>query len=412
MEEDKHKSLWDEVQKQAKGTLDVWRERNNKLTSASPPASADEHVDEPAFLNEKLPKDLCEVLEYWHTNHSLDNIQKDTFRKCSEYLLKFTKNNSEATKWFSQQMRLIDLTRKCADDIASDGYYLDIKGTEDPSIEYFDKLIQGFTNSDCDQLLDVIVRCISNRFYNETLYNLGKVNASTLSLTQQFLLLTCPDYILTCDKDESHSKKFLEYMGHHYSELFSHFLPNIEKWTDTVVLCLLYPIRFILSDSNSLPLEEKGHIQEAMTTILLKQPLSDSNHEEGRITLTQVALNILLEIVRSDHKLLGELKKQTTDDKKLLEILKQLSNDNRNEKVQLHAFELLSFLVPEEEFVKANDSAKVTELFVKNFNEALEDNKDRTAEDLIQGLKGQSATIDIFKHRLSVFFHVRFGTKR
>jgi hypothetical protein len=45
--------------------------------------------------------------------------------------------------------------------------------------------------------------------------------------------------------------------------------------------------------------------------------------------------------------------------------------------------------MPEEEFVKANDSAKVTELFVKNFNEALEDSKDRTVEDLIQGLKGQ-----------------------
>jgi hypothetical protein len=69
--------------------------------------------------------------------------------------------------------------------------------------------------------------------------------------------------------------------------------------------------------------------------------------------------------------------------------LKQLSGDNRNEKVQLKAFELTFLLVPEEEFEKENGSAKVTELFVKNFNEALEDNKDRKAEELMEGLKGQ-----------------------
>jgi hypothetical protein len=389
MQEDKHKALWNEVQKQAKSALNVWKKRNNELISSSPSALINEHADEQAFLNEQLPKELCEILEYWHTNHSLDKTEKDTFREYSEYLLKFAKNNSEATQWFNQQMKLTDLARKCADDIASHGYYLDIKGTEDPSIESFDKLIQAFTNSDFDQLLDIIVRCISNRSYNETLYNLGKNNASALSLTQQFLLVTCPDYILTCDRNKSHLRKLLEHMLNHYAVLFTHFLPNIEKWTDTVVLCLLYPIRFILSDPSALPLEKKRHIQEALVTILLKQPLSDSNHEEERITLVHAVLSVLLEIVRSDHKLLGELKKQTTDNNKLLGILKQLSDDNHNEKVQLHAFELVSFLVPEEEFVRANDSAKVTELFVKNFNEALEDNKDRTAEDLIQGLKGQ-----------------------
>lgn len=388
MPQEKHKALWDEVQKQAKSGLDVWKKRNSESISSSSSALMNGHVDEQAFLNEKLPKELCEILEYWHTNHSLDKTQKDTFGEYSEYLLKFSKNNSEATKWFSQQMKLTDLAKKCADDIASHGYYLDIKGTEDPNIESFDKLIQAFTNSDSDQLLDTIVRCISNDSYNETLYKLGKDNASALSLTQQFLLVTCPDYILTCDRDESHLQKHLEHMQNRYAELFTHFLPNIEKWTDTVVLCLLYPIRFVLYDPSVLTLEEKRHIQEALVTILLKQPLSDSNHEEERIMLVHVSLSVLLEMVRSEPKLLGELKKQATDNDKLLVILKQLSDDKRNEKVQLHAFELVSFLVPEEEFARTNDSAKVTELFVKNFNEALEDNKDQTAGDLIQGLKG------------------------
>ncbi|CAF4017610.1 unnamed protein product [Adineta steineri] len=388
MDDNKQKSVWNDVQKQAKTTLDMWKKRNSQLTSSSLSTLTDKQVDKDTFLNEELPKKLCEILDYWHTNHSLDKTQKDTFQECSEYLLEVSKNNSELIQWFNQQGKLIDLVKQCCDDIASHGYYLDIKGTEDPNIGSFDRLIQAFTNSNYDQLLDVISRCIFNRLYNETLYNIGKTNASTLSLTQQFLLVTCPDYILTCDQNKSQLRKFLEYMLPHYAELFTHFLPNIEKWTDTVVLCLLYPIRAILSDSNSLPLEEKRLIQEALITILVKQPLSNSNYKEEHITLVYATLNVLLEIVRSEHKLLGEMKKETADNSKLLEILKQLSTDKQNEKVQLHALELLSFLVPEKEFLKTNDSAKVTELFAKNFNEALEDNKDRTVDDLMQGLKG------------------------
>ncbi|CAF1247868.1 unnamed protein product, partial [Rotaria sordida] len=63
--------------------------------------------------------------------------------------------------------------------------------------------------------------------------------------------------------------------------------------------------------------------------------------------------------------------------------------------MRLHAYELLSLLVPEEEFVTANDAAKVTELFVKVFNEALEEGKDRTAENLMQGLKDLVNSDDI-----------------
>ena len=381
----------DEIHKQAKSALDVWKKGNNQSTLSSPPPSnlADEYVTDYAFLNEQLEKELCKVLEHWHINHSLDKTQKDTFQEHSEYLLKFTKNNSEAKNWFSQHIRLLDLVKTCVDDIASYGYGLEIKGPEDSSIQSFDTLIQALSNSDCDQLLDVIIRCISNSSYTEALRHLSKSNASTLNLTQHFLLITCPDYTLTCDKDKSHLQKLLEHMRHDYAEMLTHFLSNIGKWTDSVVLCLLYLIRFILSDSDSLSLEKKCDIQEALVTILLKQPFSSSNNEEARITVVHAVLDVLLEIIRSDKKLLDTLKKHTTDNDKLLEILKQISNDNSNERAQLHAFELLSFLMPEEEFVRANDSAMVTELFVKNFNEALEDNKDRTVEDLIQGLKGQ-----------------------
>ncbi|CAF3891733.1 unnamed protein product [Rotaria sp. Silwood1] len=388
MTERKQVLQWNEIQKQAKGALDMWKKRNNQISFSSLSTLVDKDVDEQVFLNEDFSKELCDILEYWHDNRSLNQNQQDKFRKYSQYLLNVTKNNGEATQWLNQQTRLTDLAKKCADDIASHGYYLDIEGTEDPNLQSFDWLIQAYTNTECDQLIDIIVRCVSNRFYTKTLYNLGDVNASILTVTQQFLLITCPDYILTCDTDKSHFQNLLKHMAPHYRELFTHFLPNIEKWTDTVVLCLLYPIRFILSDLNALSLEEKCHIQEALVTMLQKQSLSDPNVEEERITLVHTAINILLDLVHSDPKILSQLKKQANDDSKLLEVLRQFSNDNRNEKMRLHAYELLSLLVPEEEFVAANDAAKVTELFVKIFNEALEEGKDRTAENLMQGLKG------------------------
>lgn len=398
MDENKKKSSWDDAQKQAKSALDVWRKRNNQQhPSASSSIFSDEQVNKDVFLNELLPGKLCEILESWHINHSFDKTQSDTFQQCSEYLLEYTKSDSEATKWFDKQTKLVDLVKKCADDIASLDYHLDTKGPEDSNLESFDRLIQALTNSSCDQLLDVICRCIRNNSYKETLYNVVKNNVSSLTSTQQFLLITCPDYILTCDKDRIELQKLFDHMLPNYAELFTSFLPNIQKLTDTVALCLLYPLRFILYDASSLSLEDKRLTQEALVAIISKQPLSEDSDDEGRITLVHIALNILLEIVRSDHTLLSELKKKAANDSKLKEILQQLSDGNFDEKMQLHAFELLSFLVSEEEFVKTNDSAKVTELFVKNFNEALEDNKDETAEDLIQGLKGTSATVDTYR---------------
>ena len=91
--------------------------------------------------------------------------------------------------------------------------------------------------------------------------------------------------------------------------------------------------------------------------------------------------------------------------------LKKLSKDNRNEKLQLSAFELLSLLVPEDEFVKENDPAKVTELFVKNFNEAREGGEDRTADELLKGLKGEWTLTDRLNQCDLMFAHDRFGAK-
>ncbi|CAF1108856.1 unnamed protein product [Didymodactylos carnosus] len=389
MDGKKNKLLWDEVQQDSKRALDGWKLRNKQLPAPALSVLPD-NIDEKTFLNEQVSKELSSILQHWHTHthHSLDNNQKDTFQKYTDYLFNFSTTSDKAATWLNEQVTLIDLIAKCADDIASYGYYLDIKKAEDPNLKSYDSLIQVFTDLECDQLLDVIVRCVSTHFYTDTLYKLGDINASTLTLTQQFLLVTCPDYILTCDRQKSYCEKLLEHLLPHYTELFDHFLPNIEKWTDTVVLCLLYPIRFILSDSSSFPLDQKLAIQKALIMILFKKSITNSNFEQEHITLVHTVLRVLFQLIRSDSKLLSELKKQTTDNTKLLSILKQLSNDTRNERLQLSALKLLSLLVPEEEFTKTNDAAKATSLIVKNFNDAVEKGKDSTANELLEGLIG------------------------
>ena len=389
MSDGKDRLLWDEVQNESKRVLDGWKLRNKQSSTLSAPSVLADTINEKTFLDEHLSKELSEILKDWHTHRSLNKNQKDTFRVCVQYLLNLAKDSNEANKWVHEHERIIDSIQKCANDIAFHGYYLDIDGTEDSNLESYDLLIQAFSDGECDQLLDVIVQCVTSRFYMDTLYHLGDVNARTLTLTQQFLLITCPNYILTCDREKSHCRKLLEYMLPHYNELFARFLPNIEQWTDTVVLCLLYPIRYILADSSSFPLDKKLSIQTAMITILFKQSVTGPNIEQERITLIHTILRALFQFVRCDPKLLSALKKETISDKKLLDILKQLSNDTRHENLQWSALELLSLLVPEEEFTKANDSAKLTSLFVRNFKEAIGTGKDSKAEELLQGLKSQ-----------------------
>lgn len=389
MSDGKDRLLWDEVQKESKRVLNGWKLRKRQSSTLSTPSVLADTINEKMFLNEHLSKQLSEILEDWHTHRSLNENQKDTFRKCAQSLLNLAKDSNEAKKWINEHGRLIESIKKCAEDVASRGYYLNIDGTEDSNLESYDSLIQAFSDGECDQLLDVIVQCVTSRFYLDTLYHIGDANASTLTLTQQFLLITCPDYILTCDRDKSHCVKLLEHMLPHYTKLFALFLPNIEQWTDTVVLCLLYPIRYILADSSSFPLDTKISIQAAMITILFKKPVTGPNVDQEYITLVHTVLRALFQFVRCDPKLLSALKKETISDKKLLDILKQLSNDTRHEKLQWSALELLSLLMPEEEFTKANDSAKLTSLFVRNFNEAVGTGKDSKADELLQGLKSQ-----------------------
>ncbi|CAF4975118.1 unnamed protein product, partial [Rotaria sp. Silwood1] len=210
---------------------DVMNTCKTQATQDSSSIENNEQFQQHPIFQKYLPKQLCQVLEHWLSDGKLDEDEKQIFRTCAEFLLQSTKTDSNAKQWISLQTELISWTEKCLNEIGAYGYYIGIGGLEDPNLESFDWLIQAFGNVQCKQLLDVLVKCVTSRFYIDALHRLNKTDASSLSVTEHFLLITCPNYIVTCDCDKSYSFKIANKMLDHYDDLLAYFLPYIKQWT-------------------------------------------------------------------------------------------------------------------------------------------------------------------------------------
>ncbi|CAM4762278.1 unnamed protein product [Rotaria magnacalcarata] len=342
---------------------------------------------ENSIFQKHRPKGLCEVLEHWYSDGALNDEQKEIFQNSTEYLLASTKTDPSAKEWISQQTELIDLTDKCLNEIASYGYYIGIIGTEDPSLKSFLWLIQAFENAQSKQLLHALVKCVTSRFYIDALRCLIDPMATSLNTTHEFLLITCPNYILTCDKQKSHSFEISNKMLHQYNEILSELLPHIKNWTSPVMSCLFFPMKFILPAIPSLSYEQRRLMFNIILALLLRIQGNGLNTDVAHVKLIYVSLCLLIEIVRSDGVLSNQLKNETEEKSDLIKILSSLSKNGSNEQIQLKAVELISLLVPEDEFRKENNTESVTGLFVKNFNAAVRDGESKNADEVLEGFR-------------------------
>ena len=395
MGEGDFQTLLDGVDTGTSTVLDVCNSYNNL---ESPPHITDQQFNEHPFFTKHFSKQLGEILQVWFTDGSIDENQKEIFQDCSAFILKLTKTHPNIKPWLTKQTELIDLTEKCLDEIASYGYYIGIGGTEDTSLDAFDWLVEAFENVDCQQLLNVLVKCVTSRFYLDALYRLSDVDALFLTVTQHFLLVTCPDYILTCAIDKSYSLQVVNTMLGHYSEVYTTFLPSIKQWTNAVILCLLYPMKFILVSIRSLSSDQKKIIHDFIKkqniiynfilTLLLNKSTVDSNVEQARISLIYTSISLLIELIRSDKDLSNQLKNKTDEKSDLIKVLNDLSKNEEHNTIQLKAIELHSLLVPEKDFFEEHNTEQVTGLFVKNINEALQDGNTEQVDEALRGLKG------------------------
>ena len=299
----------------ASDTEKIETDNNTKkqTTQDSSSTVTDKTFQENPIFQKHLPQGLCSVLEVWLSNGTIDKDQKEIFRTSTEFLLQSTKTDPRATEWINQQTELIDLTGKCLDNIASDGHHLGTDGSKDPNLQSFDWLIQAFQNAKCKQLVDSLIKCVTSHFYMDALRSLNNPIATSLDPTQEFLLITCPDYIVICDQTKSYSSKISNEMLIQFGEALKDFLPNIEKWTSSVMSCLVYPLKFVLPHIRSSSYERRKPFYDIILTISLHLPDSDPTNQEARNKLIYVLLCVFIEIIRSDSMLSNQLKNKTEE---------------------------------------------------------------------------------------------------
>ncbi|CAF3802895.1 unnamed protein product [Rotaria socialis] len=367
-------------------------EKPEKTTPQNSSTTAcDKRFQQDPIFQKHLPKGLCSVLKCWLSNDTIDTDQKEIFRSSTEFLLQSTKTDPDAKEWINQETELIDLTDKCLQNIASDGHHLGTDDSKDPNLQLFDCLIQAFQHAQCKQLADSLIKCITSHYYIDAVRSLNDPIATSLNTTQEFLLVTCPKYIVLCDKTKSYSSKISNEILNQFNEALTELLPNVEKWTAPVMFCLVYPLKFILPQIRSSSYERRKPLYDIVLNLNLHLPDSDPTNEEARNKLIYVLLCVLIEIVRSDRKLSNQLKNETEEKADLVKILVSLSKiengNGNNEQINLKAVELISLLVPEDELLKENSTEKVTALFIKNFNAAVRSGNVDKADAALKGFK-------------------------
>ena len=366
--------------------LDVCRRYNEQSGSS---AIGDQQFFEHDSFRTDLASELAAILEHWFSDGSLDDSQQEKFRAFAELLRTVSKTSPNSKKWLSEQTALIEWTDKCLNEIAAHGYYVGTGTDEDPSLDSFDWLLQAFGNIRCQALLETLAKCVASRFYTDAMYRLSDANGLTLTNTQHFLLATCPQYLLDSDRDKSHCGNIVTSMLGTYGEIFAHFLPLIQRWTMPMMLALVYPIKFILACVHNLSSDEKQAIYELILSILVNGNASELDNTHVHTILLHASLCLLIELIRSNKKLLKDAKSEIEKKSVLATILDDLAKKSSHNKLRLKAVELLSLLVPEEEFLKENNPEQVTGLFVENFTKALDDGRTEKADQILSGLKGR-----------------------
>ena len=386
MGDEKLSVLLDEFVAKKKSVRELCDEYNKQEESST---VTDQQMNDHPFFQNQLIDELSAVLDYWISDGTLSDEQKDLFSSATQFIWKLLNATSNASSWLEKQNKLIELTEKCLNEIGAYGYYIGIGGVEDPSLESFDWLVRSFELIRCEKLLDELIKCVTSRFYIDALYKLSDANGATLSITQHFLLVTCPNYILTFEKNQKSSEKIVDKMLNAYGEVFSHFLPNIKDWTSPVILCLSYPIKFLLRGTKTIDIKNKQSIYETISTILQNKDEIDSDNEKGRNALLFNTLCLLLEILRTDKKLLQKVKNEKEKNEKLVVSLKELSKKELNNRIRTKALETVSILVPEEELLNSETPEEVAGFYVKNLSEALQDGKSERADEILTSLRGE-----------------------
>ncbi|CAF1265876.1 unnamed protein product [Didymodactylos carnosus] len=342
-----------------------------------------------------LPNTLSELLEKWYSKTPLTDDESDLFGETSKLLLKLIQgSNDEQDKidkirtWLLNET-FIGAICSCVQEIAKTGTYL-----SDHNLEHLNTLLEALTsfqdrrksimdNSAMLLLLESVVACLTSSYYTDTFLVL-RPEATMLTKSEAFLLITCVDYLKSYDGQRKMelSEKLLQTMIEKYIKIYDHFLPSIEQWKHSLtrsIYCMTHLISY--HDKNLNGCEEKlvHNLSQILNSTNLFRNISSIGINSETL-LIEAALRILNELTLNPTTLAMVREKQLNDT-----IIKFTKVEN--DEITLKACQLLGSIMSEDEFKQTVDLVKVTEVAINNLKDALNSPSGENREKVLSNLK-------------------------
>ncbi|CAF1392857.1 unnamed protein product [Didymodactylos carnosus] len=195
---------------------------------------------------------LIILFNKWRTNETLNEQEIVLLQKTSEIfwnmIQKITDTNVVVFKTLLLNESFIESIKLCVDDITANGKQSDdhILSVLDTMIWVLGKLMNDRKEVQDDPtlltLLDSIVKCICSARYLDTFKQLCPED-SEVTVTTQFLLVTCPHYVIYY-YDGERMEEIVSLMRQtkfdHYLEIFGQFMQSIEKWNSSLIKAMSY----------------------------------------------------------------------------------------------------------------------------------------------------------------------------
>lgn len=209
------------------------------------------------------------------------------------------------------------------------------------------------------------MNCATSNFSHSALdYFDGKF----VNYIDHLLLITCPNYVLKCDKENGKfTKILLSRMLPSYIKSFQSVQVYTNDWIKSHSQYLVTPLHLIATAVTSLDSDSKAAVQMIAVKILehglnINNPDLNETHTYWT-PIIYSALQILLKIARLEPQLINSIRESKDSFEKITTSLRQLINDQEQETIQLEAFELLVLTVPEENIGESGDET-VAQSFV------------------------------------------------
>ncbi|CAF4555040.1 unnamed protein product, partial [Didymodactylos carnosus] len=195
---------------------------------------------------------LVILLNKWHTNETLNEQEMVLLQKTSaifwDMIQEIADTDVVVFKTLLLNESFIESIKLCVDDITANDKQSDddILSVLDTMIWVLGKLINKEKEVQDDPtlltLLDSIMKCICSARYLDTFKQLCPED-SEVSVAVQFLLVTCPHYVIYYydgERLEEIESLMRQTKFDHYLEVFGQFMQSIEKWNSSLIKAMSY----------------------------------------------------------------------------------------------------------------------------------------------------------------------------